>query len=447
MGKFRFLEFDDHDEEAGNENAFAELLEQQTASETMSGPMSMRPGDPISGAVLQVGREAIYIDLGAKQTGVIDRSEFTSDGTLPEVGTTLNLFVQSYSGSEVVLTKKLKVESGGRQELEEAKASGAPIEAKVEKAVNAGYEVKFGSSRAFVPISHMTLPPAPGEPEVKPEDFVGKTMLFQVLEVREGGRSCILSRRALLKAEQEESRGETIRSLQEGETRQAVITKLMPFGAFARLGPGVEGLIPLGELAWKRVTKASEIVREGESVQVKIISIAHSPQLRIGLSLKDAGTDPWTLIAAQLRPGQDVSGKVSRLADFGAFVELKLGDSASSSIEGLVHISELSWTKRVKHPSEILRPGQSENFKVLSVDGESRRISLSYRGEMPDHVKEKAQKAAAQRSGEPTAEERELAEAWRSYESQTKSVEVARENASPLAAAFAKARSKNKANQ
>jgi small subunit ribosomal protein S1 len=455
MGKFRFIDLDDELDEsvAHPANEFADLLAQEVNSPTTVAP-NLRTSDKVTAAVIQKGKDSLFVDLGSKQPGVIALSEYV-DTLIPKVGDSVELFIKQITGSEIILTRALKAESTATAELLAAKEAGTPVEAKVDKVVNGGFQVKLGNSRAFVPISHMTLSGGP-DSALKPEEFVGKSMTFQILEVKDGGKDVILSRRNLLKQAETEERAKLLGTLSEGETRTATISKLMPFGAFARLGPGVEGLIPLGELSWKRVAKAADVVTEGESVQVKIVKIEHSPKLRISLSLKDAGADPWLLLESRLQPGQSVTGTVSRLADFGAFVSIPFSaegapegtpDSKSPEIEGLVHVSELSWTKRVRHPGDLVRPGQKETFTVLKVDPAERRLSLSLRGQMPEEMRAKAQALANARSGAPSEEDRALLDAWTTYQSEQQQASRARPDAvapsgagSAMAAAFAQAR-------
>lgn len=431
MAKFRFLDFEDDEfkESSAQDSEFAALLAEESGSDTDRG--GVRVSEKVHAPVLQVGRESLYLDLGGKLTGVASLDEWTDDPA-PRVGETIELFVKSVSGSEVILTRVLKTDAADPRQWFHAKESGAPVEAKVERAVNGGFQVKAGQTRAFVPMSHMDTVSI-----TDPESYVGQSFHFQVLEVKEGGRNIIFSRRQLLRQAEEEQRTALLQELKEGETRTATITKLMPFGAFARMGPGVEGLIPLSELAWRRVTKAEDVVKEGEQVQVKILSITHSPKLRLSLSLKDAGADPWQLLATRLPPGQTVKGVVSRVVDFGAFV------ATDADVEGLVHVSELSWTKRIRHPGDVLRPGAEHIFTVLQVDGESRRLSLSLRGPMPEDMQ--ARLRSAKEGGQTLSpEELEMMESWKTYE---KARAAAPASSSPtsqgtLAAAFQKARRK-----
>lgn len=431
MAKFRFLDLEDDEfrEGSAQENEFAALLAEESVSATDRG--GVRVSEKVVAPVMQVGRETLYLDLGGKLTGVASLDEWTDDPT-PQVGDVVELFVKSVSGSEVILTRVLKTDAADPRQWIHAKESGAPVEAKVEKAVNGGFQVKAGQTRAFVPISHMDVVSI-----TDPESYVGKSFSFQVLEVKEGGRNIIFSRRQLLRQAEDEQRTALLQELKEGETRTATVTKLMPFGAFAKLGPGVEGLIPLSELSWKRVTKAEDVVKEGEQVQVKVLSISHSPKLRLGLSLKDAGADPWQLLATRLTPGQHVKGTVSRVVDFGAFV------ATEEDVEGLVHVSELSWTKRIRHPGDVLRPGEQHTFTVLQVDGESRRLSLSLRGPMPEDMQVRL-RSAKEGGQELSPEEREMMESWKAYESARSAAPAASLSAPQgiLAAAFQQARHK-----
>jgi small subunit ribosomal protein S1 len=483
MGKFRFIDLEDEDVVEGSgsqteaagmpmQDSFASLLEQE-GSGAGTKFRDPRKTQKVSGVVIQRGKEVIFVDIGAKQPGVISLGEFL-EVPIPANGDTIELFVKDVSSSEIILTRTMKSDGINVDELVAAKASGTPVEARIEKVVNGGYQARLGTgaARAFVPFSHMTLgsnSQPTNEAAAKPEDFVGQSFRFQILEVKEGGRNILLSRKGLLREAEDEERRKCLATLVEGETRTATITKLAVFGAFARLGPGIEGLIPLGELGWKRVAKASDAVKESESVQVKIMSITHAPKLRISLSMKDAGTDPWLLLEQRLEAGQQLNGTVTRLSDFGAFVDVAIQGGtdgvATTFLEGLVHVSELSWTKRIRHPSDVLRPGQEGQFFVVRVEAERRRLALSLRGPMPEDIRLRAEAAARRKDGTPTDEEREMASVWQEYQQQQGAVsateaagdhpgnkgKAARDPRTPaaatsLAAAFASARQKGDKN-
>jgi len=217
--------------------------------------------------------------------------------------------------------------------------------------------------RTFCPASQIDIKYAG-----KLEDFVGKSFNFLITEFAEEGRNIILSRRALLEQEQEKTKAAYRQDLAEGSSVTGRVVRVMPFGAFVELTPGIEGLIPISELGWARVDKVEDLLHEGDMVTARIITL--TPE-KITLSVKQVSADPWDSVSERFSDGQKLKGKVTRLAKFGAFVELEPG------IEGLVHISEMSYLKRVNDPSEVVKPGDIVDVMIKEIDGENRKISLS----------------------------------------------------------------------
>jgi small subunit ribosomal protein S1 len=273
------------------------------------------------------------------------------------------------SGGEMRFTTRIGSGGGasGNAQLEEAWRSGIPVEGTVEKEVKGGLEVKVAGSRAFCPFSQVGLR--------RTDDtaaLVGRTLSFRITEYGEKGRNIVLSRRALLEEEQQRERDALRERLETGMTVEGTVTSLRDFGAFVDIG-GVEGLIPMAELAWGRVKSAADVLSVGDRVKVVIKQLDWERQ-RISLSLKDTQADPWEQAAAQFPEGSFHSGTVSRLAPFGAFVTLAGG------LDGLLHISKLGAGKRISHPREVLQEGAQVEVKVEGVDREQRRISLALAG-------------------------------------------------------------------
>jgi small subunit ribosomal protein S1 len=209
--------------------------------------------------------------------------EFVTAGLpVPAVGEDVQAFVRKDTGSEILLTRSLRRGDQNDGLIRGAYENRLPVEAKVEKVVKGGFEASLSGKRAFIPLSHMELGTV-----ADPDSYVGQVLTFLVAEYKQGGKNIVLSRKTILKDEKEAKAGEVVRGLEVGQKMAATVTRIADFGAFADIG-GVEGLIPMSELAWKRVGKASDIVKEGEVVNVKVIRIEHSPRLRIALSLKQA---------------------------------------------------------------------------------------------------------------------------------------------------------------
>jgi len=351
---------------AAAEAVAAEMAGDFAALLASAGDMEqLKSGDKVRGTVVSITNDTIFIDLGMKSEAWLDKREaLGDDGKLSvEVGQELEAVVARAHAEGVQLSLGALKAHQLSEMLEEAASSGLPIEGKVTGFNDGGLEVRIGSRRAFCPKSqidrHFT------------EDLgshVGQTYEFIVTRYDPTGRKIVVSRRALLEQQAAELATETRKLLEEGAIVDGTVRKLMPFGAFVDLG-GVDGLIHVSELAWRRVDDPAEVLKVGEAVQVKVLRIDQG-RGRIGLSLKQAAGDPWDTSGEKFEPGKSYDGTVTRLADFGAFVELEAG------LEGLVHVSEIDWS-RVKHPKDVLAEGQAVNVAVLDLDRKKRRISLS----------------------------------------------------------------------
>ncbi|GAM08999.1 30S ribosomal protein S1 [Geobacter sp. OR-1] len=324
------------------------------------------PGQKIEAKVIKITAEWVFIDTGAKGEGVLDRKEFLNeDGTLTvtEGAKVSAWFVASRHG-EMRFTTRMDGSAGGSSQLEDAFNGGIPVQGLVEKEVKGGYEVKVGGSRAFCPFSQTGLRRDEGA-----EQFIGKHFQFRITEYRENGRSIVVSRRVLLDEERQAKRAAAWETVTEGEIVSGTVASLREFGAFVDIG-GIEGLIPMSELGWKRVKDASEVLSVGQQVKVLVKRVDREGG-KISLSLRDTLADPWESLAGNFPEGSYVSGTVSRLANFGAFVTLADG------IDGLIPISRLGGGKRINHPREVLKEGERIEVKVESLDTAARKISLS----------------------------------------------------------------------
>jgi len=346
----------------GEEEDFAALLAGSERALTR-----FTPGQKIAALVIKISNDWIFIDTGTKGEGVLDRKEFlAADGslTIAEGDTVSAWFVGSQHG-EMRFTTRLDGSAGGSAQLEDAWRGGIPVQGLVEKEVKGGFEVKIGGShRAFCPFSQTGLRRDEGA-----EQFIGSHQQFRITEYRENGRSIVVSRRVLLEEERQAKREAAWDTIREGEVVSGTVSSLRDFGAFVDLG-GIEGLIPMSELGWKRVKDAAEVLSAGQQVKVLVKKVDREAG-KISLSLRDTLADPWETASARFVEGTYVAGVVSRLANFGAFVTLADG------IDGLVPISRLGGGKRINHPREVLKEGEQIEVKVESVDRDARRISLS----------------------------------------------------------------------
>jgi small subunit ribosomal protein S1 len=348
------------------EESFAEMFEAYAAGMNDD----LRVGDKIRGRIIAIGEESLFVDTGTKADGVVDVSELHDEqGQLPyKMGDELDLYVVSVEENEIRLSRAI-AGAGGLNMLKEAQATAIPVEGKVVQTVKGGFQVEVLKRRAFCPISQIDTAYVD-----QPEQYVGQTFQFLIKKLTEGGRNIVVSRRELLEAEQEQARKIFMQTLELDSVFTGRVTRLMPYGAFVELVPGVEGMVHISELSWSRLEKPEEVVKPGDKIQVKVLRIEPGKkQKKIALSVKQVQGDPWTLIDSEYQPGQKITGKVTRCAAFGAFVEIKPG------IEGLVHISEMSYTKRISKPDDVVQPGQTLTVVIKEIDRGRRRISLSIR--------------------------------------------------------------------
>lgn len=351
----------------GEEMSFAEMLQQHEAEEPSHGRFT--PGQRVTVKIVAITNDTVFVSTGAKVDGIVDREELLVDGELPyQVGDALELYVVTATSQEVRLSKVIRG-AGSLTALEDAKEAGVPVEGKVTAQVKGGYSVEIMKRRAFCPLSQMDL-----RPSDDPEAYIGKTLAFIITRLEKGGRNIVVSRRVLLEREQAENRASVLNDIHEGDVLEVTVTRLTPFGAFVELAPGVEGLVHISELSWSRISNADEAVSLGDRIRVKVLSIKQGEKdTRISLSAKQVMDDPWKDIADRLHAGDILEGKVVRTAPFGAFVEVLPG------IEGLVHISELSYERRVNKTEDVVVAGDRVTVKVKDVDPLKKRISLSLR--------------------------------------------------------------------
>ncbi len=352
------------DDESGEEKeeSFADLF---AASQSGSG--KLKPGEQVKAKVLHVSGEWVFLDIGMKGEGVLDKRELSdADGNLVvSSGDIVTAwFIGGGKGELRFSTKIGGIGAADRSLIEDAWRAGIPVEGTVEKEVKGGFEVKIGSNRAFAPFSQMALRRVSDS-----SVFIGKKLKFMITEYAEGGRNLIVSHRAILEEAAQQEKELLKESLAIGMTLPATVTSLQKFGAFVRAG-GIEGLLPVSEIAWKRVKDVSDILSVGDEINVVLKSIDWEND-KFSFSLKDTLPDPWDAMLQNLPIGSVHTGIVSRLAQFGAFVTIADG------VDGLLHISKIGKGKRINHPREILKEGESVEVIVEGIDRENKRISLA----------------------------------------------------------------------
>lgn len=344
---------------------FASLLEAHSNTSER-----LQPGQRVKGVIIAITGDSVFLDVGIKVDGIMDRKDILDAEGNPTaaVGDTVEAWVIACTPQEVRLSRSMS--GSGMAALEDARDNAIPVDGRVTGTCKGGYTVEVLGKSAFCPGSQMDM-----AAQADPEAVVGLSYQFLILRVENHGRNIVVSRRALVDREREENLATLLSTLKEGDIVEGTVSRLAPFGAFVTLQPGVEGMIHLSELSWSRVGTADEAVNPGDTIRAKVLGISQDAKgrTRISLSRKQAQEDPWASAAETLHTGDLVTGRVVRLAPFGAFVEVLPG------VEGLVHLSELSWTKRVHKAEDLLKVGESVSVKIKECIPERRRLSLSLR--------------------------------------------------------------------
>lgn len=357
---------------------FARMLDGQESRER-----DVQMGQKIKGKIISVSGDDVFLDLGLKQDGIMDRKDLiNADGeSIAGEGDEVEAFVTGVSPQGIKVSRSIS--GAGMAALEDALASQAPVNGRILGACKGGYNVEILGKTAFCPGSQM-------EYLAEGEDPTGRRLPFIVMRVENRGKNIVVSHRALKDREKKENLDKLLSSINIGDIVEGRVARIVPFGAFIELAPGVEGMAHISELSFGRPASPEEVVAEGDKINVKILSIGEDDKkrLRISLSARQAMEDPWKDAEKKFKPGETAEGIVRRLAPFGAFVELAPG------IEGLVHLSEMSWEKRVNKADEILAVGDRVNVKIKDIDPESRRISLSLKDALGDPWREAAEKLA-----------------------------------------------------
>jgi small subunit ribosomal protein S1 len=324
-------------------------------------------GKVVKGTVLKVDSEFVTIDVGLKSEGRVNIREFTMPGQDPEVNTgdVVEVYIENMenrNGETVISREKARREEIWL-DLEKLHEKGERVTGVIFGKVKGGFTVDLGGTVAFLPGSQVDIRPVR---DVSP--LMGAPQPFHILKMDRTRGNIVVSRRAVLEESREEARSDLLDNLTEGRVLTGIVKNITDYGAFIDLG-GVDGLLHVTDISWKRVNHPSEVLQVGESVEVQIIRFNEENQ-RISLGMKQLESDPWSGIAERFPLGRKLTGRVNNITDYGAFVELEEG------IEGLVHVSEMSWTKKNVHPGKIISTSQEVEVIVLDVDEEKRRISL-----------------------------------------------------------------------
>src|SRR4030066_728296 len=347
------------------EKSFAELLDEATIT-----PRHYSPGEKIETTIVKITSEWIFLDLGAKSEGYLDKKEFLDEEgnlTVKEGDPITAYFLYSKHG-EKLFTTKLLTRKSVDDYLFNAYQQQMPLEATVEKEIKGGFSVKISANAVgFCPYSQMDTK--------KIDDvaaYIGKKFNFIIIEYAENGRTIVLSRRPLLEKIEKDKRAALKDSLQKGMTIQGVVKAVRDFGAFVDIG-GIQALLPVSEMAWGKVQDTKALYFPGDKIEAKIINLDWEND-RVTLSIKDTLADPWNDVAGKYPEGSVHNGKVSRLTDFGAFITLEDG------VDGLLHISKLAHGKKIKHSRDALSADTQGEVRVVKIALPNKRISLDLAG-------------------------------------------------------------------
>lgn len=357
-------------EEGSQEESFASLFEQTTAASGFG-----KEGEIVKGRVIQIARDHVVVDIGGKSEGVIPLSEF-SDGSEKALspGELVDVFIEARENDDglVSLSKEKADKMKVWDEISAACERDEIIDGTISQRVKGGLQVTIrGGVKAFLPGSQVDLRPIRNL-----DKLIGQTHQFKVIKFNKKRGNIVLSRRVLLERERDEMKAKTLETLSEGQTVIGTIKNITEYGAFVDLG-GIDGLLHITDMSWGRVNHPSEVFNVGDEVTVKVLKYNAETE-RVSLGLKQTQEDPWNHAEEAYPPGKRVHGRVMSITDYGAFVELEPG------VEGLIHVSEMSWTKKVKHPSKMLEPNQDIECQVLEVDSKNKRISLGLKQLEPD---------------------------------------------------------------
>lgn len=351
--------------------SFAELFE---ASQSEQG-LNIERGSVISGTVVAIDSDWITVDTGLKSEGIVAREEFLNEAGELEVavGDSIDVVVEAVDngmGQTVLSREKAKREESWRA-LEQLHENDEIVKGVISSKVKGGFTVEIGSVRAFLPGSLVDVRPVRETTHLE-----GKELEFKVIKIDKQRNNIVVSRRAVMEAENSAERDELLAKLEEGMEVEGIVKNLTEYGAFVDLG-GIDGLLHITDMAWKRIKHPSEAVEVGQDLKVKVLKFDRERN-RVSLGLKQLGADPWTEVEQTYPVGTITKARVTNLTDYGCFAEIAEG------IEGLVHVSEMDHTNKNIHPSKVVQVGDEVNVMVLEIDGERRRISLGIKQTMPN---------------------------------------------------------------
>ena len=353
------------DRGVGAEDDFGSLFEQSLKSP--------KPGDVVTGRVVRIGRDTVTVDIGYKSEGQIPVAEFMARGGVTvQEGDPVDVYFESTDteSGEIFLSRQKAEQFKVWHEIEKAFERDGAVEGTIVGKVKGGLRVDIGVP-AFLPGSHADI-----RPTRNLDRYLGQRGRFAILKFNRSRGNVVVSRRAVLERERTALKSETLKVLEEGVILEGTVKNITDYGAFVDLG-GIDGLLHVTDMSWGRVAHPSEVLNVGD--RVKVVVLKYDPEReRVSLGMKQILPDPWSTVSERLPIGMRIRGKVVSLTDYGAFVEIERG------LEGLIHVSEMSWTKRVTHPSKLLEAGQEVEVQILDVDTVNRRVSLGLKQTEPN---------------------------------------------------------------
>jgi small subunit ribosomal protein S1 len=352
---------DDDEPRASGDVDFGQLLDQFEQEQA-----SLQEGEVVRGTVVNINDRGVVIDFGYKSEGIVNPAEFTENGVLAvKVGDEVDVLVKNMETSDglPILSRADAVRMKAWDELEKCFRDGTNIKGRVMERIKGGLRVDIDGIGAFLPGSQVDVRPVRNLDSLRNQEIEAK-----VIKLNRKRSNVVLSRKAVIEEENAGRKGHTLGHIEEDIVVEGQIKNLTDYGAFVDLG-GVDGLLHVTDMSWGRLQNPAELFRVGDNIQVKVLKFDRDRE-RVSLGYKQLLPDPWSSVEERFPVGARVPGRIASVADYGAFVELENG------VEGLVHVSEMSWSKRVKHPSKLVNPGDAVEVEVLSVDPKARRISL-----------------------------------------------------------------------
>jgi small subunit ribosomal protein S1 len=340
---------------------FGQLLDQFEQEQA-----TLQEGEVVRGTVVGISERGVVIDFGYKSEGIVNPAEFTEDGAITvKPGDEVEVLVKSMETADglPILSRADAVRMKAWDDLEKAYQEGTTVKGRVIERIKGGLRVDIDGIAAFLPGSQVDVRPVRNLDSLRNQEIDAK-----VIKLNRKRSNVVLSRKAVIESENAGRKDQTLQHIEEDIIVEGQIKNLTDYGAFVDLG-GVDGLLHVTDMSWGRLQNPNELFKVGDNIQVKVLKFDRERE-RVSLGYKQLQPDPWSSVEERFLIGTRVSGRIASVADYGAFVELENG------VEGLVHVSEMSWSKRVKHPSKIVNPGDTVEVEVLSVDPKARRISL-----------------------------------------------------------------------